>query len=49
MAGEIAWAIGIIGLLLAVETGWSEYREWRARREAVRRGRALIGGYLPPR
>jgi hypothetical protein len=35
---SLGLAILLVGMALAAEVAWTEYREWRARREAARRG-----------
>jgi len=42
---SLGWAILLVGAALASDVGWSEYREWRARREAVRRGRTITAKF----
>jgi hypothetical protein len=38
---SLGWAILLVGLALSADVAWAEYREWRARREAMKRGRTL--------
>ena len=38
---SLGWAILLVGLALSADVAWSEYREWRARRDAIKRGRTL--------
>jgi hypothetical protein len=40
MAG-LAWTIFLVGLVLAVDDGWTRYRDWRGRRLALKHGRTL--------
>jgi hypothetical protein len=42
---DIGWAILITGVVLSLDVGWTEYRDWRARRAAVKRGRTLTTKY----
>jgi hypothetical protein len=41
MMSSVGWAILLVGLALAADVGWAEYREWRRRRDAARRGTTL--------
>jgi hypothetical protein len=36
---NLGWTILLVGLALAAEVTWAEFREGRARRDAARRGR----------
>ncbi|HEX7969803.1 MAG TPA: hypothetical protein VF502_16385 [Stellaceae bacterium] len=38
---SLGWAILLVGLALSADVAWTEYREWRSRRDAARRGRTL--------
>jgi hypothetical protein len=38
---SLGWAILLVGLVLSADVGWTEYRDWRARRLAKKRGRTL--------
>jgi hypothetical protein len=38
---SLGWAILLVGVALSADVAWTEYREWRARREAAKRGRTL--------
>ena len=42
---NLGWAILLVGLALAVDVGWSEYRARRERREAGRRAATLASRY----
>ncbi len=44
----MAWALVIVGLLVAAEFARAELREWYARRRAVKRGRTLTAKYGIP-
>ena len=46
---SLGWAILLVGLALSADVAWSEYREWRARRDAMRRGRTLTSKFGLPR
>jgi hypothetical protein len=41
MMSSVGWAILLVGLALAADVGWAEYREWRRCRDAARRGTTL--------
>lgn len=46
---NLEWAILLVGLVLTGDVGWTEFREWRARRLAMKRGRTLTTKFgLPP-
>ena len=46
---NLGWAILLVGLALACDVAWSEYRVWRNRREAERRAATLTSRYGLPR
>ncbi|HZB91133.1 MAG TPA: hypothetical protein VE397_06820 [Stellaceae bacterium] len=50
MMSSLGWAILMVGLALSADVGWAEYREWKSRRDAVRRGATLTRkfGLRPP-
>jgi hypothetical protein len=45
---SIGWAIFMVGLTLAGDVAWSEYREWRMRRDAEKNGTTLTTKYGLP-
>jgi hypothetical protein len=45
---SLGWAILVVGLALSADVAWAEYREWRARREAMKRGRTLTTKFGVP-
>lgn len=47
-AASIGWTLLIVALLIAGEAGWAAFRERRARRRAVERGRTLTAKYGLP-
>jgi hypothetical protein len=38
---SLGWAILVVGLVLSADVGWTEFRDWRARRLRRKRGRTL--------
>jgi hypothetical protein len=42
---SIGWAILLVGVGLSADVAWTEYREWRARRDALKRGRTLTAKF----
>lgn len=45
----LVWIILLIAMVLAADICWTEYRDWRARRQAVKNGRTLTEKFsLPP-
>ena len=46
---NLGWAILLVGLALASDVAWSEFRAWRSRRQARRRGATLTSRYGLPR
>lgn len=38
---RVGWAVLLVGLTLIADVAWAEFREWRQRRAAQRRGRTL--------
>jgi hypothetical protein len=38
---SLGWAILVVGLALSADVGWAEYRDWKRRRDAARRGTTL--------
>ena len=45
---SVGWAILLVGLALSADVAWAEFRDWRARREAIRRGRTLTSKFGIP-
>ena len=45
---SLGWAILVVGLALSADVAWAEYREWRARRQAMKRGRTLTTKFGVP-
>jgi hypothetical protein len=46
---DLEWAILLVGVVLTGDVGWTEFRDWRARRLAMKRGRTLTTKFgLPP-
>ena len=35
---SLGWAILVVGLALSADVAWSEFREWKSRRDAARHG-----------
>jgi hypothetical protein len=48
MSDGVVWTFTILGLLVAAEKGRTGLREWRSRRQAIRRGRTLTAKYGIP-
>jgi hypothetical protein len=45
---SLGWAILLVGVALSADVAWAEYREWRARRQAMKRGRTLTTKFGVP-
>ncbi len=45
---SLGWAILLVGLALSADVAWAEFRDWRARQEAIRRGRTLTSKFGMP-
>jgi hypothetical protein len=45
---SVGWAILMVGLALAGDVAWTEYREWRTRRDAEKNGTTLTTKYGLP-
>jgi len=45
---SLGWAILVVGVALSADVAWAEYREWRARRQAMKRGRTLTTKFGVP-
>jgi len=45
---HLGWAILLVGAVLSLDVGWMEYREWRSRRDAMKRGRTLTTKFGQP-
>jgi hypothetical protein len=46
---SVGWAILLVGLALSLDVAWAEYREWKSRRDAAKRGRTLTSKFGLPR
>jgi hypothetical protein len=46
---SLGWAILLVGLALSGDVAWTEYREWRTRRDAQKNGTTLTTKYGLPR
>jgi hypothetical protein len=46
---SLGWAILLVGLALSADVAWTEYREWRGRRNAQKHGTTLTAKYGLPR
>ena len=44
----LGWAILAVGVALSADVAWAEYREWRARRNAMKHGRTLTTKFGVP-
>jgi hypothetical protein len=42
---SLGWAILLVGLALSADVAWAEYREWKCRRDAARRGSTLTAKF----
>lgn len=42
---SLGWAILLVGLILTLDVARTEFREWRERRMAMKRGRTLTARY----
>jgi hypothetical protein len=42
---SLGWAILLVGLALSADVAWSEFREWKARRDAAKRGSTLTAKF----
>jgi hypothetical protein len=42
---NLGWAILVVGVALLADVAWAEYREWKSRRDAARRGRTLTAKF----
>ena len=42
---SLGWAIVLVGLALAADVGWAEFREWKSRRDAARRGSTITARF----
>ena len=46
---NLEWAILLVGVVLTGDVGWTEFRDWRTRRLAMKHGRTLTTKFgLPP-
>ena len=46
---SLGWLLMLVGVALAGDVVWTEYREWRSRRDAQRNGTTLTTKYGLPR
>jgi hypothetical protein len=46
---SLGWAILLVGLMLSADVCWTEYREWKSRRDAEKHGTTLTAKYGLPR
>jgi hypothetical protein len=42
---DVGWAILLVGIGLSADVAWAEFREWKSRRKAARRGRTVTARF----